>query len=72
MNGQMKKYKESLGKTPGPIMPSQLPKVKLDMRGLVRYAREKGVEPICLTEEEKNRFMTPMVACTDDGGMHKM
>ena len=38
MNGQMKKYKESLEKTPGPVMPSQLPKVKLDMRGLVRYA----------------------------------
>ena len=61
MNGQMKKYKESLEKTPGPVMPSQLPKVKLDMRGLVRYAREKGVEPICLTEEEKYRFMTPIV-----------
>ncbi len=61
MNGQMRKYKESLEKTPGPVMPSQLPKVKLDMRGLVRYAREKGVEPILLTEEEKSRFMTPMV-----------
>ena len=61
MNGQMRKYKESLEKTPGPVMPSQLPKVKLDMRGLVRYAKEKGVEPILLTEEEKERFMTPMV-----------
>lgn len=25
MNGQMKKYKESLSRTPGPIMPSQIP-----------------------------------------------
>ncbi len=41
MNGQMKKYKENLSRTRGPIMPGQIPKVKLDMRGLVRYAKEK-------------------------------
>ena len=60
MNGQMKKYKESLSKTPGPIMPSQIPKIKLDMRGLVKYARERGVAPIDLTQEERPRFMAPM------------
>ena len=61
MNGQMKKYKESLGRTPGFIMPGQIPKVKLDMRGLVKYAKEKGVAPIDLTQEEKERFMMPTV-----------
>lgn len=39
MNGQMKKYMESLSRTPGPIMPSQIPKVKLDMKGMVKYAK---------------------------------
>lgn len=53
MNEQMKKYKESLGITPGPILPSQIPKVKLDMRGLVKYAKERGITPIDLTKEEK-------------------
>ena len=59
MNGQMKRYKESLSRTPGPIMPSQIPKVKLDMRGLVKYAKERGIAPIDLTQEEKERFMMP-------------
>lgn len=57
MNGQMKRYRESLSRTPGPIMPSQLPKVKLDMRGMVKYAKEKGVEPIKLSDKEKEKFM---------------
>lgn len=48
MNGQMKKYKESLSRTPGPIMPSQIPKVKLDMRGMVKYAKERGIAPIVM------------------------
>ena len=61
MNGQMKKYKESLIRTPGPIMPSQIPKVKLDMRGMVKYAKERDIAPLDLTQEEKERFMTPMV-----------
>ena len=53
-NGQMKKYKESLSRTPGPIMQSQIPKIKLDIRGLVRYAKERDVVPIDLTQEEKS------------------
>lgn len=31
------------------------------MRGLVKYAKEKGVAPIDLTQEEKEHFMMPMV-----------
>lgn len=45
-SGFLKKYKESLSRTPRPIMPSQIPKVKLDMRGLVKYAKERGIAPI--------------------------
>lgn len=61
MNRQMKKYKESLSRTPGPVMPSRIPNIKLDMRGLVKYAKERNVAPIDLTQEEKERFMTPVV-----------
>ena len=61
MNGQIKKYKESLSRTPGPIMPNQMPNLKLDMRGLVKYAKERDVAPIDLTQEEKERFMMPVV-----------
>ena len=42
-------------------MPSQIPKVKLDMKGMVKYAKERGIAPIDLTKEEKERFMAPMV-----------
>ena len=41
-------------------MPSQIPKVKLDMSGLIIYAKERGVAPIDLTQEEKERFMMPV------------
>ena len=40
MNGQMKKYKESLKETPEPIMLSQIEKT-MDLRGLIKYAKEK-------------------------------
>ena len=57
MNGQMRKYKESLAKTPEPILLSQCPKIKLDLRGLMQYAKEKGVQVIELTEKEKSAFI---------------
>ena len=57
MNGQMRRYKESLAKMPEPILLSQCPKVKLDLRGLMQYAKEKGVKVIELTEKEKASFI---------------
>lgn len=41
MGGERKFLLQKLpgGRTPEPIMPSQLPKVKLDMRETVKYAR---------------------------------
>ena len=57
MNGQMRRYKESLAKMPEPILLSQFPKVKLDLRGLMQYAKEKGVKVIELTEKEKAAFI---------------
>ena len=57
MNGQMRRYKESLAKTPDPILLSQCKKIKLDLRGLMQYAKEKGVKVIELTEKEKAAFI---------------
>jgi len=53
----MRRYKESLAKTPDPILLSQCPKIKLDLRGLMQYAKEKGVKVIELTEKEKAAFI---------------
>ena len=57
MNGQMKRYKESLAKMPDPVVLSQCPKINLDLRGLMQYAKEKGVKVIELTEKEKAAFI---------------
>lgn len=56
MTGQMKKYKESLATMPEPILLSQI-KQKMDMRGLMEYARKKGVKVAQLTEQERLSFM---------------
>jgi hypothetical protein len=57
MNGQMRRYKESLAKMSDPVLLSQCPKVRLDLRGLMRYAKEKGVKVTDLTEKEKAVFI---------------
>ena len=60
MNGQMlssnKRYEESLNRMSAPIFASQLPKVKMNLAGLSRYAKDKGISVRDLTEEEKNQF----------------
>lgn len=56
MNGQMKRYKESLAHTQGPILLSQITQ-KMDLRGLMKYAKEKGVKVEQLTQEEKLAFL---------------
>jgi len=57
MNGQMKRYKESLATMPEPILLSQCPRIKLDLRGLMKYAKSKGKKVIDLTDDEKNLFI---------------
>ena len=57
MNGQMKKYKESLKKTPLVVLPAELRQVQIDYHGLIMYAKTKGVSVPELTDEEKNRFI---------------
>ena len=57
MNGLMQKYKESLEKTPGPIRLQDLPPMVIDYRGLLAYAKKKGVQPGMLSDEEKNSYI---------------
>ena len=57
MNGQMKRYRESLATMPDPILLSQCPQIKMDLRGLMKYAKSKGKKVVELTEEEKNLFI---------------
>ena len=57
MNGQTNRYRNFLESCPGPILLSQCPRVKMDMRGMVKYAKDKGVQPIDLSDEEKKKFL---------------
>ena len=57
MNGQMKRYKESLEDTPNPILLSQISK-KIDLRGIMNYAKKKGIKVSQLSESEKLKFIT--------------
>ncbi|MBR2507864.1 MAG: hypothetical protein IKB70_13495 [Bacilli bacterium] len=55
---RMEKYVQSLINTPDPILPSQQPQIKLNLRGLMEYAKSIGKKVSELTEEEKNRFIS--------------
>ena len=63
MNGLIRKfdyerYFEQIKTMPEPIMMSELPKVKLNLKGIKEYAKNKGVAIASLTEEEKQLFIT--------------
>ena len=56
MNGRMSKYNESLRNTSAPVLLSQITK-KIDLRGLMNYAKDKGVHVAQLSEHEKRAFV---------------
>ena len=56
MTGQMKRYRESLKETPEPILLSQI-QTKMDLRGLMKYAKEKGKKVMERSEEERRSFI---------------
>ena len=52
------KYQESLEKTPAPISPnSPIFSIKIDMKGLLQYARSIGKTVPELSDEEKSPFV---------------
>lgn len=60
MSGQTmnySKYYKSLKTMPDPIMATQLPKVKMNVNEIVRYARMKGKKVSELTEAEQNKLI---------------
>jgi hypothetical protein len=59
MSGNMMnydRYLKSLEETPY-YDASKVLNVKLDMKGLLEYARKQGKKPIELTKEEKDKFI---------------
>ena len=59
MNGQMmnyNRYLESLKNTPEPILLSQMP-VKMNLKKVADYAKEKGVKISSLSKEELKQFL---------------
>lgn len=56
MTGQMKKYRESLKNTPEPILLSQIQQ-KMDLRGLMAYAKQRRMKVAELSEQERMSFV---------------
>lgn len=59
MSGQMmnyNRYLESLKNTPEPILLSQMP-VKMNLKKVADYAKEKGVGISTLSKEELKQFL---------------
>ena len=58
MTKQAKNYKiKTTGKA---IMPSQLPNIRIDYKGLIEYAHNKGVRAGELTDLEKKMFVSTL------------
>lgn len=51
------KYYEQLKNMPEPMMVNELPKVRLNLKGVQEYTKEKGVSAASLSEDEKSLFI---------------
>lgn len=52
-------YNQRIKSMESPVSAKDLPKVKLDARGAIRYAKSIGKHVYELSDEEKQRFATP-------------
>ena len=57
MNEQMERYRESLVRTSELILLSQCPQIKLDLRGMMKYAKSNRKKVMELTEDERKLFI---------------
>lgn len=55
---QLLQTRNKLSKIVGPVLPSELPKWRIDTQGLIEYAKKKGIPVSQLTDEEKVAFIT--------------
>jgi len=56
MSGQTmnyKKYYSHLKTMPEPVMPSELPKKRFDLRGVAKYIKEHNLSVATMTENEQ-------------------
>lgn len=44
-------------KLAGPIMPSEMPNIKVDMRGMLDYAKKHQISVEDLTDDERAKFV---------------
>ncbi len=51
------RYFEQIRTMPKPIMMSEVQKVKLDLRGIRKYAKSRGVAIASLSKEEKQLYI---------------
>ena len=56
MSTELKSYSEYLKQTQGPCFPNYSQVKHFDMRGLLDYAKKKGVKPLDLTKREFDSF----------------
>lgn len=57
MNGQKKSYEQILSEMEKPIDIDDIPNRKMDLKGLLHYARKVGKKVSELSEEEKKKFI---------------
>lgn len=50
-------YYQAIKSMPKPVMPSELPKVFIDINGLIRYAQENNTSPDKMSDAEKSLFI---------------
>ena len=57
MNGQKKSYEQILSEMGRPVDIDDIPNRKMDLKGLLRYARKVGKKVSELSEKEKKQFI---------------
>ena len=61
MNGQTMDYNnyfQAVKAMPEPVPFCDLPKVKMDFKAILQYARQRGVHPNDLTMQEREQFVS--------------
>lgn len=55
-----KRYKETIKTMPAPISMNSVPRAYCDARGMIEYAKKKGVSTMELSLDERMKFYHPI------------